>query len=170
MVTLEQVKLLETKITKAIDIVKKVTDENFLLKGKLDSYQKRIDELEILIQEFKEEQSRIEDGVLSALDRLNQFEDAVETAISRDEGSAKKPPAQAKSGASKPAESAPKAEIPVKSPAESAVKPPVPKPAEPKPAAQPPAPPVAELIEDEPDDLEDNEDETEIDSGELDIF
>jgi FtsZ-binding cell division protein ZapB len=82
MVTLEQVKLLETKVAKAIDFVKQVTEENNALKGKVDSYEKRIDELEILIRHFKEDQGRIEDGILSALDRLNQFEDAIEKSLS----------------------------------------------------------------------------------------
>jgi len=93
MISLEQVKLLESKVTKAIDYVKKVTDENSSLKGKLDSYQNRIDELEVLIQQFKEEQSRIEDGILSALDRLNQFEDALEKTLSGESQSS--PPAEA---------------------------------------------------------------------------
>ena len=84
MVSLEQVKLLESKVTRAIDYLKKVTDENTQLKEKLDSYQKRIDDLEILIQRFKEDQSRIEDGILSALDRLNQFEDALESTLSNE--------------------------------------------------------------------------------------
>jgi len=82
MVSLEQVKLLESKVSRTIDYVKKVTEENAGLKEKLDSYQKRIDELEVLIQRFKEDQSRIEDGILSALDRLNQFEDALESKLS----------------------------------------------------------------------------------------
>ena len=77
MVSLEQVKLLESKVSRTIDYVKKVNEEKKQLKEKLDSYQKRIDELEVLIQRFKEDQSRIEDGILSALDRLNQFEDAL---------------------------------------------------------------------------------------------
>jgi FtsZ-binding cell division protein ZapB len=77
MVTLEQVKLLETRVTQAIEYVKRVTEENTFLKGKMDSCQKRVDELEALIQQFKEEQSQIESGILSALDRLNHFEDAV---------------------------------------------------------------------------------------------
>ena len=81
MVSLEQVKLLETKVTRTIEYVKKTTEENSRLKVKLDSYQKRIDELEILIQRFREDQSRIEDGILSALDRLNQFEDALESTL-----------------------------------------------------------------------------------------
>jgi chromosome segregation ATPase len=81
MVSLEQVKLLETKVAKAIDFVNRITDENTLLKGKLETCRKRIDELEGLVQRFKDEQGRIEEGILSALDRLNQFEDAVGAAI-----------------------------------------------------------------------------------------
>jgi FtsZ-binding cell division protein ZapB len=81
MVTVEQVRQLESKVVKAIDYINKLTDENTSLKNKLDSYQTRIDELEVLIQRFKEEQGRIEDGILSALDRLNQFEDDVHKTI-----------------------------------------------------------------------------------------
>jgi len=82
MVSLEQVKLLETKVVKAIDVVKRVSEENTALRGKLDGYRSRIDELEVLIKEFKADQGRIEAGILSALERLNQFEDAVERGIS----------------------------------------------------------------------------------------
>jgi NACalpha-BTF3-like transcription factor len=49
--------------------------------SKLDVNQKRIDELEVLVMRFKDEQSRIEDGIISALDRLNQFEEAVEKSL-----------------------------------------------------------------------------------------
>jgi predicted nuclease with TOPRIM domain len=81
MITLEQVKLLEAKVTRTIDYVKKVTEENSQLKGKLDSYQNRIDELEVLVQRFKDDQDRIEDGILAALDRLNHFEDSIESVL-----------------------------------------------------------------------------------------
>lgn len=83
MVTLEQVKLLESKVGKAIDYVNRLTEENTLLKEKLAGYQQRIDELEVLIKQFKDDQGRIEDGILSALDRLNQFEDAIERGIAQ---------------------------------------------------------------------------------------
>ena len=82
MVSLETVKLLESKVTQTIDFVKKVTGENSQLKEKLSSYQKRIEELEVLVQQFRENQNKIEDGILSALDRLNQFEDALESKLS----------------------------------------------------------------------------------------
>jgi len=88
MINLEQVKLLETKVAKAIDFVDKVSKENAALirreaelQEKLETSQKRIDELEVLIRGFKEEQGRIEDGILSALDRLSQFEEAIEKSL-----------------------------------------------------------------------------------------
>ena len=84
MINLEQVKLLESKIDKTIDYIGKLTGENAALKGKLDTYQKRITELEVLIKRFKNDQSRIEDTILSALDRLNKFEDAVEAALPKE--------------------------------------------------------------------------------------
>jgi len=86
MVTLEQVRLLEEKVSRAIEYVTRtaqentrLASENSRLTGRVDACQKRIDELEVMVQRFKDDQSRIEDGILSALDRLNQFEDAIET-------------------------------------------------------------------------------------------
>ncbi|MDR1229830.1 MAG: hypothetical protein LBK61_00350 [Spirochaetaceae bacterium] len=93
MVTIEQVELLESKVSRAIEYVKRLTDENERLKvassrymsensmlhGKLDGYQKRIAELEELLLGFKKDQERIEQGIISALDRLNHFEDAVDS-------------------------------------------------------------------------------------------
>jgi hypothetical protein len=82
MVTLEQVKLLETKVAKAIDYVNQVSGENSRLRVTLDNYRRRIDELEVLVQQFREDHGRIEKGIISALDRLNQFEDAIEKGLS----------------------------------------------------------------------------------------
>ena len=84
MVSLEQVKLLESKVTRTIDYVKKVTEENTVLKEKLDSYQKRIDGLEILVHQYG-------DGILSALNRLNQFEDTVESKLTAGKPFGEKP-------------------------------------------------------------------------------
>ena len=95
MVNLEQAKLLETKVAKAIDYIQVLSKENAALRQKetelrqkeaelqavLESYQSRIDELEILVMRFKEDQGIIEDSILAALDRLNQFEEAIEKCI-----------------------------------------------------------------------------------------
>ncbi|MFP3040448.1 cell division protein ZapB [Treponema primitia] len=82
MVTLEQVRQLETKITKAIEYVNQVTGENKMLREKLESSLKRVEELEGSVQRFKEDQGRIEEGIVAALDRLNQFEDAIGKSLS----------------------------------------------------------------------------------------
>ena len=88
MVTLEQVKLLETRVAKAVDYIERLVKENTVLRqhetelqAKLETNQKRIDELEILVMDFKEDQGEIEEGILSALDRLSQFEKAMEKSL-----------------------------------------------------------------------------------------
>jgi FtsZ-binding cell division protein ZapB len=88
MISLEQVQLLETKVAKAIEYVQRVNAENAALSSdraglqqKLDANQKRLDELELLVMRFKEDQGRIEDGIIAALDRLSQFEEAFEKSL-----------------------------------------------------------------------------------------
>jgi predicted nuclease with TOPRIM domain len=88
MISLEQVQLLESRVSKALEFVQKVTAENAALasqrdelKVKLEANQKRIDELEVLVMRFKEDQGRIEDGIVAALDRLSQFEEAFESSL-----------------------------------------------------------------------------------------
>jgi len=97
MLSLEQVQLLETKVSKAIEYIQRLTAENSALSGeragllaKLDVNQKRLDELEMLVMRFKEDQGRIEDGIIAALDRLSQFEEAFENSL-KDKTTAKKP-------------------------------------------------------------------------------
>jgi predicted nuclease with TOPRIM domain len=97
MISLEQVQLLETKVARAIEYVQKVTAENAALsseraglQAKLEANQKRIDELEVLVMRFKEDQGRIEDGIMAALDRLSQFEEAFENSL-KEKVTGKKP-------------------------------------------------------------------------------
>lgn len=143
MISLEQVRLLETKVTRVIDYVKKVTEENSRLKEKLDSCQKRIDELEVLVQAFKDDQGRIEDGILAALDQLNQVEDAIGKAPSPESGAE---PAPAPPGRKKT------------EPAKT-------EPAKPEPVKAEPEEPESEPEEETPEDGDSGQD-----SGELDIF
>ncbi|MCL2809019.1 MAG: hypothetical protein FWD24_03005 [Treponema sp.] len=97
MISLEQVQLLEVRVAKAIDYVERLTEENAVLnsekaglQAKLDKNQKRLDELEVLVMSFKEDQGRIEDGIIAALDRLSQFEEAFENSL-KDKKPEKKP-------------------------------------------------------------------------------
>ena len=97
MINLEQVKLLEAKVAKAVDYVERLSKENAALhrqeaelQTKLEADQKRIDELEVLVTGFKTDQDRIEEGILSALDRLSQFEKAMEKTLRKPAGKASK--------------------------------------------------------------------------------
>jgi chromosome segregation ATPase len=161
MVSLEQVKLLDSKVSRLIGYISKANEENTQLKERLDSYskaneentqlkerlnsyQKRIDELESFVKQFKQEQSRIEDGILSALDRLNQFEDALESKLSTEN--------------KLPTESTPSTEAAV--PAETAPATPARAEQQKKEAKKAPEPDIEPLIEEEENS----------DPGELDIF
>jgi FtsZ-binding cell division protein ZapB len=106
MISLEQVQLLEAKVSKAIEYVQQVNSENATLiseraslQKKLDANQKRIDELEVLVMRFKEDQGRIEDGIIAALDRLSQFEEAFENSL-KEKTPAKKTAAKVREKAS----------------------------------------------------------------------
>jgi hypothetical protein len=81
MVTLEQIKLLESKIVKAIGVVNQLTEENVRLKKRNDEMKERNGELEELVERLKDERTKVEAGIVSALDRLNQFEDVIERSL-----------------------------------------------------------------------------------------
>ena len=82
MVTLEQIKLLESKLTRAINFVSQLTEENNRLK-------KQNDEFEETIISLKEEKTRVEEVIVSALGKLNQFEDVIEHSLSSVKSSSK---------------------------------------------------------------------------------
>ena len=119
MINLEQVKLLETKVARAIEFVERLTRENAALRHqetemqtRLESYQKRIDELEVLVTEFKDDQGKIEESILSALDRLSQFEKAMEKTLHKPGGKAKEQTSEAAAGTDNPGEGQTCFEIP----------------------------------------------------------
>ncbi|MDR0301290.1 MAG: cell division protein ZapB [Treponema sp.] len=126
MISLEQVQLLETRVSKAIEFVQKVTAENAVLVSqreellaKLEANKKRIDELEILVMRFKEDQGRIEDGIVAALDRLSQFEEAFENSLK--EKVVKKPAAKQRAKPEEPAAPGVFFEIPEKETSEASI-------------------------------------------------
>jgi len=72
--------MLESKVQKAVAMLGSLQEENSLLKSRLGEYETRIDELEFLIEEFKEEQTEIEQGIISALNKLDSLESATRQA------------------------------------------------------------------------------------------
>jgi len=100
MLNFEQVRLLETKIAKAIDYVERLNAEKIAavrgeaelrdgiaalekqgteLQDEIAALQLRNEELEGFLARFKDEQGQIEESVLSALDKLNRLEMDIES-------------------------------------------------------------------------------------------
>ena len=77
MITLEQIQKLDEKVTAAVQVIRSLKEENASLQEKLGQYQSRIDELEVLINTFKKDQGKIEQGIINALEQLNELEDAI---------------------------------------------------------------------------------------------
>jgi len=96
MINLEQVRLLEARVAKAVEYIERLSKENAALRqretelqAKLETNQIRIDELELLVMDFKVDQGEIEEGILSALDRLSKFEKAMEKSLKEKPAAAK---------------------------------------------------------------------------------
>jgi FtsZ-binding cell division protein ZapB len=82
MVTLDQIKKLDSKVQKAVACITELKAENSHLQKNLEKYRKRIDELELLINEYKEDQTAIEEGIKNALLHLDKLEDSIAKPVS----------------------------------------------------------------------------------------
>ncbi len=90
MITLEQVRLLDQKVSQAVDLISTLRAENRVLNEKLESYQEKIGELEVLLSGLKEDQVEVEQNfqkALSALDLLDSDETA-DTAVETEDAAA----------------------------------------------------------------------------------
>jgi FtsZ-binding cell division protein ZapB len=76
MISLEQIRLLEAKIARAIDLIRVLKEENATLRKGLDSAQRRMKELEGLVDGFKTDQKEIEAVILRTLKNLDDLEES----------------------------------------------------------------------------------------------
>lgn len=76
MLSLDQVRKLEARVGKALAYIDQLTEENAALRERLSGYEGRVKDLELLIRDFQQDQGRIEEGILSALERLDAFEES----------------------------------------------------------------------------------------------
>lgn len=77
MIRIEQVRLLEQRVQKVITRITELQTENTTLRRQLQNYEDRIADLETRIEGFASSQDEIEAGILNALQRLDEVEDAV---------------------------------------------------------------------------------------------
>lgn len=77
MLTLDQVRLLENHVEKAVGKITSLNAENERLRSQLLTLQNRTSELEGFVTSFKNDQGKIEAGILNALEQLSAFEDSL---------------------------------------------------------------------------------------------
>ena len=70
MITLDQIRMLDSKVQQAVEVIEELRNENNTLRDKLSSYESKISELQVLIDSFKADQGEIEEGIQKALERL----------------------------------------------------------------------------------------------------
>jgi len=109
MIGLDQIKLLESKVVKAVEQIRILKEENKALKRTVEKSQARLQELEGMISRFRSDQDEIEQGILRALKNLDKLEDEVGARGGRKESAAHAP-------AASPAPAAPAAPAPQQSP------------------------------------------------------
>jgi hypothetical protein len=76
MITLEQIRLLEGKISRAIELIHAQKEENAALRKGLESAQRRMKELEVMVDGFKTDQKEIESVIVRTLHNLDELEEA----------------------------------------------------------------------------------------------
>ena len=95
MISLEQIRLLESKITRAIELIRILKEENGTLRRGLESAQKRMKELETLVDGFKTDQREIESVIIRTLHNLDELEESAATGRKADHAGAGVPVAPA---------------------------------------------------------------------------
>jgi FtsZ-binding cell division protein ZapB len=76
MISLEQIRLLEQKVTSAVELIRVLREENATLRRGLDSAQRRMKELETLVEGFKTDQREIESAIVRTLANLDDLEES----------------------------------------------------------------------------------------------
>lgn len=77
MIKIDQIKTLETKVLKAIELIQNLKHENSTVKKKYERAQKKLKELEKSIESFRTDQSELENGILRIMEKLDRLEDDI---------------------------------------------------------------------------------------------
>jgi FtsZ-binding cell division protein ZapB len=88
MISLEQIRLLEQKVTSAVELIRVLKEENSTLRRGLDSAQRRMKELETLVEGFKTDQREIESAIVRTLRTLDDLEESAAARAAAAAGSA----------------------------------------------------------------------------------
>jgi len=74
MLSLEQIKRLEEKVFKAVELIKALKEENTIIRSKLEAADTKVEELEQIISDYRSNQVEIEEGIVKAIKQLEDME------------------------------------------------------------------------------------------------
>ena len=77
MISLDQILLLERKVESAVEKISQLQSENDALRTKCAELTNALADKSELLSSIEQDQSKIENGILKALDRLNSIENSV---------------------------------------------------------------------------------------------
>ncbi|MBM7023392.1 MULTISPECIES: cell division protein ZapB [Treponema] len=77
MISLDQILLLERKVESAVEKISQLQSENDALRTKCAELTNALADKSERLSSIEQDQSKIEDGILKALDRLNSIENSV---------------------------------------------------------------------------------------------
>ena len=82
MLSLEQIKRLENRVYKAVELLKAMKEDNNILKSELKSANERVEELEQIISDYRNNQLEIEQGIVKAIQQLDDLDSIDDTTSS----------------------------------------------------------------------------------------
>ena len=89
MISLSQVRLLEQKVENAVTKILQLQKENAELREKCELYESKTNKLAEQVSIFEADQTKIEEGIVSVLNKLNSVEDSIKSTQESDYASLK---------------------------------------------------------------------------------
>ena len=74
MVSIKQIKNLEEKIFRTVELIKAIKQENKILKAEFESANKKVEELEQIISDYRSTQVEFEEGIANAIKQLDELD------------------------------------------------------------------------------------------------
>ncbi|MCL2705187.1 MAG: hypothetical protein FWE72_03155 [Spirochaetaceae bacterium] len=81
MISIKQIKKLEEKVFKTVELIKALKQENKILKSEIESANKKIEELEQIISDYRSNQVEFEEGIANAIKQLDELDNISATSV-----------------------------------------------------------------------------------------
>jgi len=74
MISIKQIKKLEEKVFKTVELIKALKQENKILNSEIESANKKVEELEQIVSDYRSSQVEFEEGIANAIKQLDELD------------------------------------------------------------------------------------------------